>query len=173
MNNQNTIHTPNNEFHEVVSDDYIISLIDIIEFLKTSMWMVAATTSVALAFALFYVSTATPLYTASTVLIIHGKTQAPSLLSNLNGLVPISDRHLQGQIEIIKSPGIARKVVATAGVAKISQALADNTSLSETEKRNRAANIVLSGIKITIVNMSNVIKLSAKSNEPKKAAFPG
>ena len=72
-----------NENYE--SDDYIISLVDIIKFLKESRhnvgWALLGTVGLAIA----YLISATPMYTASAVLIIHGKSQNNAILSNLDG----------------------------------------------------------------------------------------
>ena len=158
-----------NENYE--SDDYIISLVDIIEFLKESRHNVGWALLGTVGLAIVYLLSATPMYTASAVLIIHGKSQNTAILSNLDGPAPISDRHLQGQIEIIRSPSTSRRAVETTGIAKISPELAKDEVLSDQDKLNRMSRAVLKSVNIQVINLSNVIKLSVKWHDAKMAAI--
>ncbi len=189
-----------NNFSSLINDDHGIDLIELYRFFQRRWKVIFATTALGLGLILLKLLLTTPLYTATTEIILDPRQKkvvdSDAVLSGLgNDAVTIAS-----EVRIIKSSGIAKRVIKTLNLASdpefggqksaslslvstllgwvgFSQADAevkDERGASQVQQNKTLSNEAIEkfskNLDVRRISRSLVIAISYTSNDPKKSA---
>ena len=116
MNEQTTMNTATGYLDESESDESrsLIGEFDLqsyLRLLRKFKWPIALFTAAVTAIAIYYVSTATPIYNATSTLLIEDQGGDPIPIGELIGVDTKSQDYYQTQYELLRSRGLALRVI--------------------------------------------------------------
>ena len=149
--------------------EYDIGLDDVFGFLRESLPQILSSIGATLAVAVVYLLYATPVFTATTQLLFEaGSSQ--SFLDNIGGKNVLNARVIDSQLQLIRSQRVGRMVFASMPIKTLTPGLAKDKSLTKEQKMDAAVAILQGHIGVSRVGISNIIEISFKWKDPKKAA---
>ncbi|HVE95126.1 MAG TPA: polysaccharide biosynthesis tyrosine autokinase [Acidimicrobiales bacterium] len=122
-----------------------VSLVDYLRVLWRRKWLVVATVVAALAVSLFFSNRATPIYAASSRVLI---AASDTTVFSSTGYVPPDPAQIDTQIEVMQSPPIAAAVARELG----------------------ASAPLVTGVKVAGVGTTRILQITVRSPDPKIAA---
>jgi len=144
------------------------------QFVRRRWPPLVGATSLALFAGALFIASATPLYTASTQLLIETRRERAIGADAILTPAPIGKRMIKSQIAVIRSAALLRRVVERErliddpefGVAAADRRAAGNssTAIAATIERVKTA------LAVTLLRNSRVIQISVTSADPAKAA---
>ncbi|HEX5321042.1 MAG TPA: Wzz/FepE/Etk N-terminal domain-containing protein [Stellaceae bacterium] len=146
-----------------------VTLGDAIGFLKQGLWLILGCMVVATAAAVVFVLTSTPLFTASTQLLIEPDKQQLLLQAATPVELTIDNAQVESQVEVIRSERIAKEVINRLGLLDDPDFRSDDPT-SDYERERIALSRFDSALTVRRVGQSYVIEIAFSSDDPDKAA---
>ncbi len=140
-------------------DEEAIDLREYVKILRKHRWPILATTALLTGLAAFVVSGMTPVYRATTTLLIETQQTMPMNLDQLIGIDTNNREYYQTQFEVLRSRKLARRVVQEMG-------LYDHPELSFPSDKDILSPTQTSGTAIENTEPSAALNLSQLEADP-------
>lgn len=150
-------------------DGYGFTLADLSRFARESRNNVILSIAAMTLLALLYVLLSPAKYTATSRVLIEARS-VENFMSKDGFGGDIDAGMMQSQIERLRSNGVLKLVLEEIGYGTIAPGIAEDDSLSEDEKFERAVPVLAGGIAIQRAGISHVIEISFSWTDPETSA---
>ena len=191
--NEQTRDTLTAEFSDDRENDEVLDLREYAKILRKHRWPILLTTAILTAVAAYIVSGMTPVYRATSTLLIETQQTMPMNFDEIIGIDTTNKEYYQTQFEVLKSRKLAKRVIEEMGLydhpelyngddaliidqsntesTNSSPSLADTHQLgAEPIERQMVVKRFLNKLRITPVKNTKLVRISFESSDPVFAA---
>ena len=154
----------------VTENEQRLGLGEIVSAAQHSFWTILGCVLVMMLAAAAYLAISPPSYVASAQLLIGPPKQQFSLQDNSMLDLTIDSAAVESQVEVLRSEGIANKVIAALGLANDPEFQSDDAG-SEYVRQRTALMRFRDALSARRIGASYVIEISFRSTDPHKAAL--
>ncbi|MBV8890179.1 MAG: hypothetical protein JO305_10975 [Alphaproteobacteria bacterium] len=153
----------------MVEESTVVTLGNIVPFLKRSVWIAAASMLISVSAGLAYVLTEAPGFVANTQLMIEPQKQL--FMWRDTGMLDLTfdNAELENQVEILKSEKVAGNVVDRLDLVNVPEFQKPGAS-TDYERRRIAIGYLRNGLSARRVGQSYILDISFVSRNPETAA---